>query len=132
MSQENVELARRTYEAFNRRDLDAVLNVFHPEVEIHDEPEIPDAAVHRGHEAVRRDWQRTFDFLDEFSIEIEDYRDLGDELLVFIRYRGVGHGSQVPVEATGAHLLTVRQGKLVRMRQFFDRTEALEAAGLRE
>jgi ketosteroid isomerase-like protein len=129
VSQENVQLARETYAAFNRRDLDWVLSTFDPEVEVHDPPEMPDSAVHRGHEAVMRDWQRTFDSFEEFSVEVEQCHDLGDDLLVFLRYRGRGRGSGVVVDAPVAHLLTMKDRKLVRMRQFMDRDAALEAAG---
>ena len=132
MSEENVELARAAYEAFNRGDLDSVLGMSVPEVETHDPPEMPDSAIHRGHEAVMRDWQRTFDSFDEFSVEVEEYRDLGDDVLVFLRYQGRGRGSGVPVELGMTHLLTIRDGKFVRMRQFLDRERALEAAGLSE
>src|SRR5215218_342514 len=89
MSQENVELVYRTYEAFNRRDLAAVQRVFDPEVEVHDPPEMPDAAIHRGLEAVRRDWERTFDSFEGFTIDVEDCRDLGDTLLMLLRFRVV-------------------------------------------
>jgi uncharacterized protein len=132
MSEENVELAREAYDAFNRRDLESVLRLSDPEVEVHDPPEMPDSDIHRGHEAVMRDWQRTFESFDEFSVEVEEYRDLGDELLVFLRYRGRGRGSGVPVELSMAHLLTIREGKFVRMRQFLHREQALEAAGVSE
>jgi ketosteroid isomerase-like protein len=132
VSQKNVELARETYEAFNRSDLESVLRLCVPDVEVHDPPEMPDSAIHRGHEAVMRDWQRTFDSFEEFSVEVEQYRDLGDDLLVFVRYRGRGRESGAPVEASMAHLLTIREGKFVRMRQFLDREKALETAGLSE
>ena len=127
-----MELAREAYEAFNRGDLERVLRLSDPEVEVYDPPEMPDSAIHRGHEAVMCDWERTFDSFDEFSVEVEAYRDLGDELLVFVHYRGRGRGSGVPVELSMAHLLTIRNGKFVRMRQFLDREQALEAADLSE
>jgi uncharacterized protein len=130
MSEENVALAYRTYAAFNERDLDAVLRVFDPEVEVHDPPEMPDSAIHRGHEAVMRDWQATFDAFEEFSIEVEECRDLGDDLLLLLRYRGRGRGSGVIVDAALAHVVTVKDGKLLRLRQFLDREHALEAVGL--
>jgi ketosteroid isomerase-like protein len=133
MSQENVELAHEVYRAFNRRDLDFVLGLFDPEVEVHDPPEMPDSAVHRGIGAVRRDWERTFDSFEDFAIEIEECRDLGnDELLLFLRYRGRGRTSGAAVEASMAHVATIREGKLLRLRQFLDRQNALEAVGLRE
>jgi uncharacterized protein len=127
-----VALAHRTYAAFNRRDLDEVLRVFDPQVEVHDPPEMPDSAIHRGREAVMRDWQRTFDSFEEFLIEIEECRDLGDELLLLLRYRGRGRGSGVTVDAPMAHVVTIKNGKLLRLRQFLDRRQALEAVGLRE
>lgn len=71
MPQENIELARRGYEAFARGDLDAALELMDPEIEAHDPPEMPDAAIHRGHAAVRRDWEQTAELLDDFSIEVE-------------------------------------------------------------
>ena len=65
MSRESVELARQAYEAFNRRDLDSVQRMFDPAVEVHDPPEMPDSAIHRGLEAVRRDWEQTFDAFED-------------------------------------------------------------------
>jgi SnoaL-like domain len=57
----NLDLARRGYEAFARGDLDAAIEFMHPEIEAHDPPEVPDATVYRGREAVRRDWEQTSD-----------------------------------------------------------------------
>jgi ketosteroid isomerase-like protein len=95
-------------------------------------PQVPDSAVHRGREAVMRDWRDTFDSFEDFSVEVEECHDLGDDLLVFVQYRGLGRGSRVPVEMSMAHVLTVREGRLLRLRQFLTREEALEAAGVRE
>ena len=130
MSQENVEIARRGYEAFARRDLDAVFELFDPEIEAHDPPEMPDAAIHRGHDAVRRDWEQTYELFEDFTIEVEETLDGGDDVVVFLRYRGRGSESGAEVEALMAHVWTVRNGKAIRLRQFLDREQALEAAGL--
>jgi uncharacterized protein len=132
MSQENVDLARRGYEAFARGDLDAVLEFMHPEIEAHDPPEVPDAAIHRGREAVRRDWEQTADLFEGFSIDVEKSFERGDEVVVFLRFRGRGRESDAEVEAPMAHVWTIRDGKAVRLRQFLDRAEALEAAGLKD
>jgi ketosteroid isomerase-like protein len=130
MSQENVELARRGYEAFGRGDLDAVFELFDPEIEAHDPPEMPDAATHRGHEAVRRDWEQTYELFEDFSIEVEETLDCGEDVVVFLRYRGRGSESGAEVEASITHVWTVRDGKAIRLRQFLDRATALEAVGL--
>jgi uncharacterized protein len=132
MSRENVDLARRGYEAFARRDLDAAIELMHPEIEAHDPPEVPDATIYRGRDAVRRDWEQTSELFEDFSIDVEKSFDRGDEVVVFLRYRGRGRESGAEVEALMAHVWTVRDGKAVRLRQFLDREEALEAVGLSE
>ena len=129
MSQENVELARKGYEAFARRDFDAILALMDPEVESHNPPEVPEAGVHRGHGAVRRDFEETLDLFEDFSVEIEKFFDAGDELVVFLRYRGRPRGSSAEVVAALAHVWTVRDGKAIRLRQYLDRAAALEAVG---
>jgi ketosteroid isomerase-like protein len=131
MSQENVELARKGYAAIARRDFDAVLELMDPDIESHNPPEVPEAGVHRGHDAVRRDWEQTFELFEDFSIDVEQYFDAGDELVVFLLYRGRARGSSADIEAKMAHVWTIRDGKAIRLRQYLDRGEALEAAGLK-
>ena len=132
MSQENVEIALRIFDAYTRRDFDAALALMDPDVEAHNPPEVPEAAVHRGREAVRRDWEQTLELFDDFSVELEEYFDAGDDLLVYLRYRGRGRGSRAEVVAPMAHVWTFREGKVIRFRQFLDRAEARVAAGLSE
>jgi uncharacterized protein len=132
MSQENIELARKGYEAFARRDWDAILALMDPEIEAHNPAEVPEAGVHRGHEAVRRDFEETSDLFEDFSVEVEKYFEAGDEVVVFLRFHGRPRGSSAEVVAPLAHVWTIRAGKAIRLRQLFDRTEALEAVGLSE
>jgi ketosteroid isomerase-like protein len=132
MSQENMELARKGYAAIARRDFDAVLELMDPNIESHNPPEVPEAGIHRGHEAVRRDWEQIFELFDDFSIEVERYIDAEDELVVFLIYRGRARGSSADIEAKMAHVWTIRDGKAIRLRQYLDRGDALEAVGLSE
>jgi ketosteroid isomerase-like protein len=132
MSQENIDMLRRGYEAFARRNLDAALGMMDPEIEAHDAPEAPDAAGHHGRQAVRRDWEQMFALFEDFTIDIEEIFDAGEELLVFLRLSGRGRESGAEVDARMAHIWTIREGQAIRLRQYLDRTEALEAVGLSE
>jgi ketosteroid isomerase-like protein len=132
MSQENIELAKKGYAAIARRDFDAVLDFLDPDIESHNPPEVPEAGVHRGREAVLRDWSQMDELFEDFSMEVDEFIEAGDELVVFLRYRARARGSAAIVEAQMAHVLTIRDGKAVCVRQFLNREAALEAAGLSE
>ena len=132
MTQENIDTLRRGYEAFARRDLDAALEMMDPQIEAHDAPETPDATVHYGRAAVRRDWEQMFALFEDFTIDIEEVFDGDEELVVFLRLSGRGRESGAEVDATMAHVWTIREGLAIRLRQYLDRTEAFEAAGLSE
>src|SRR5262245_792408 len=132
MAEQKLELVREGFEAVTRGDLDAVLAMMDPEIEAYDPPELPDSSVHRGREAVRRDWEETFGIFEDFSIDIERYFAAGDEIVLYVRYRGRGRGSNADVELSMAHIWTFRDGKVIRRRQYLDRGEALKAVGLSE
>ena len=131
MSQENVELCYRVYDALNRRDLDAVLDLMDDEVEF--KPIL--VAVeggYRGHAGVRRWWDNIFDGVPDYRIHVDEMRDLGDLTLAALRAHGHGSSSGVPVEQRLSQVIEWRRAKAVRLESFRSEAEALEAVGLRE
>ena|SRR6476620_125988 len=133
MSQENVEIVRRAWEASVRHDNEAVFALYDPEVEW-DLTAAPgfDARVYRGVEGVQqwfRDWVGTF---DDFTADVEEWIDAGDRVIAMLHWTARGKRSGAPVDMRQAHVWTVRNGKLARLRVFASRAEALEAVGLRE
>lgn len=134
MSQENVEAVRGGYDAFARGDLDAVLERLHPDVEW--QPAIaPILGVEavRGREGVRRFFARElFEGFDEFRAEPLSFEDFGDAVIVMVRYTGRGESTGLELDQTFATLYTLRDGLTITMHDYGTRTEALEAAGLRE
>jgi ketosteroid isomerase-like protein len=129
MSRENVETVRQLFEAFNRRDTDALLELLHPHVEWLPMLAKLEGAVYRGRDEVAR-WVAELDReWAEFRPHLQECRDLGDVVLAL----GTGgRGSGVDVEAPFFGVLTVRGGKLAALRTFTTEAEALEAVGLRE
>jgi ketosteroid isomerase-like protein len=68
----------------------------------------------------------------ELRLEIEEFRDLGDDVLLIGRLRARGRESGVEVDSATAWLFTFRGSKVWRARGYLDPREALEAAGLQE
>ena len=130
MSQENVEAFRQAVGAVSGRDLDAYLALLDPDVEITPLGEIRPS--YYGRDGVRRWWEDLFAVAPDFSLEIDDIRDLGDSLLVAVRVHGHGSGSGVPVEQSLWQVVKFRHEKLVWWRSYASEHQALEAAGLRE
>jgi ketosteroid isomerase-like protein len=131
MSQENVKLVHRAFDAFNRRDLDATLALMDDDVE--GVPRI--AAIegsYHGHEGMRRWWKNLLDTFPDFTVKVGESRDIGDMTVAAVHLRGQGAGGDTPTEATIWHVARWRLGKCVWWRTFSTRPEALEAVGLSE
>jgi ketosteroid isomerase-like protein len=133
MSQEYVEALKRAVDAFARRDMDAVLAEYDPEIEWH--PGMAgllagETMVYRGHGGLR---QLVDDLDAAFSVvalEFDDYRILDDDRVIAIgRIRTRGRTSDIETVASVAYLVEGRDGKLYRARAYRDLAEALEAAG---
>ena len=134
MSQENVEIVRRAFDAFNRGDLDLLASEFYdPQVEWKTSREDPDAATHRGREAVRRyfdQWRESFEGL---HADVEDYIDASnDRVFTWVRWTGRGRESGIDTEWWLAIVSTLRGSTILRVEEYFDRAEGLVAAGLSE
>jgi ketosteroid isomerase-like protein len=136
MSQENVDVVRRTLEAWQRDDLEAFMSGIHPAMEWHAVLESlveGPQSVYRGHEGVRRLWHNYRTDLDAFEVEAEEIRDVaGDRVVLLgrIRWRGVASG--IESESPFAMAITIRDGKMFYSLDYLSREQALEAVGLRE
>ena len=111
MSQQNVELARRAVDAFNERDLDAVLALAKDDCLY--VVALPFDGEYRGHDGLRRWWKELFDAMPDFTAEIVEVRELGDWTVSGVRYRGHGAGSDAPFEQVRWQVGEWRDGKLV-------------------
>jgi ketosteroid isomerase-like protein len=132
MSLENVELARRVYDAINRRDLDAFLALMDEDVKAHSRLAAMEGGVYRGHEGSRRWWHDLLEMIPDYTIEVEELRDLGDVTLARFRARGHGAASNAPVVDAQWQPVRWRDGKCVWWSVCSTEAEALDAAGLRE
>jgi ketosteroid isomerase-like protein len=134
MSEENVEVVRRGVEALNARDLDRHYSEFFDlEVEWQTSREDPDASTHRGLPAYKRYLEQWIESFDGLQADVEEYIDVGDDrVFTWIRYTGRGRASGALADWHLAIVFTIRDSKVVRGEEYFDRSQALEAAGLAE
>jgi ketosteroid isomerase-like protein len=135
MSQENVEIAAGWYEPATSkaellRAMPRTMSFCHPEVEW-TAPE--DGTTYRGREGVRQRLEEWLESFDDYRYEVQRIVDCGgDEVLVVATEVGRGAMSGAEVRSTNYELLTIRDGMIVRIREYYEETNALEAAGLSE
>jgi ketosteroid isomerase-like protein len=128
MSDELIALVRSGYEALNRRDSDGWMQQLDPQVEVYELAESPEPAVYRGPEGVRRWLEQLDEVFEEFSMEPTEIAVSGDVVLATVALHGRGRGSSAPVTIKLFHVLTMRDGRVLRVRGFLDEADARNAA----
>ena len=132
MSQENVEIVRRVYDAASQGDWDAGLRNTHPDFEVTFQ-EGPQAGTHRGREEIEAVLSDLTAGFDAWIAEPLEFFESGDQVVVVVknRLRPKG-GTGGEFEYRNGHLWTIRDGAILSLVGYPNSEEALEAAGLRE
>jgi len=140
MSQENLELVKALFAANQGMDKEALLAALpeliaqtcDPDIEWHEAPQRADGRVYRGHSGVRESFERWLDQWDEYGTEAERFVDYGDDVFAVAHEHGRGGISGASVSARIFVVVTFRNGKVLRYREFYDEAAALEVVGARE
>jgi ketosteroid isomerase-like protein len=132
MTAQNVDTVKRAIETFNQAgaDPEALSAYYDAEIEFQEDTRLPEPGLYRGPEAVTGYVLQYLEAFEGYRYEIEEIYDAGDKVLVFNRQHGRGKGSGAPVEMRNAWLFFLRDGRIVRIRPYWDRAEAFAAAGL--
>ena len=139
MSRANIELVRRLYgelasegssPEFERRMTDEALSEFlDPGIEWVPVPHsLLAVESYRGFDGVRRFWGEFLSTWESYKVEPLSFYDAGDQVAVVVHIVGRTHALEV--DETRSSLLTVRDGRVVRVQSFSDPDGAREAAGL--
>ena len=128
MSQENVNKTEAFIAAYNRRDFEAAMQDFDPQIEwVLPEIQQSDSCV--GLEEVKRFWDGLDETFEELRLDPQESVDRGDRVAVKLRFYGRGKGSGVELDTEMYHQVTTfRDGRMVRIEYFADWDQALESA----
>jgi ketosteroid isomerase-like protein len=129
MSKDNVRLVRRAYEVFDT-DLDELLRLLDPAIEWISPGDAIEPGAKRGHAGVRSAFAATAMAWDRPTHRPYQVTDAGDRVLVAVTFQGHGRGSGMEAERTEFHVWTIEHDAVVRFQWFYQRQEALKAAGL--
>jgi ketosteroid isomerase-like protein len=133
MSQENVEIARRCFDAWRRWDIEDIAACYAPDAEI-----VSPTSEMFGHRYTGREGLELY--IEHFTavfeppvFELEEILDAGDQGVVsVVRLRARGMRSGVEAPNRTASVFAIRDGLIRRQVIYMDRREALEAVGLSE
>jgi hypothetical protein len=133
LSEHDVELARRLNDAFNARDIEAIIALTDPVIEWHDHFSAVGAVVYHRHDGMRR-WHRDLEEVwgDEIRVEPEAYFDVGEQTLAFNMLHGRGRHSVVEVSMSHAVVTRWRGGLAIYAKSYVHREDALSDLGVSE
>ena len=129
MSQVNVELVLADVAARDARDWSALAEIWHPEIEL----DVINGGTYRGIDEITGFFDSLSDLYSEYRVQGEEVLDAGDGVVSVERIAGRGlKGSDTStwVEDRLFRLVTFKEGRIWRIKEFPGRVEALEAAGL--
>jgi ketosteroid isomerase-like protein len=117
-----VDIVKRSYVAFARGDLDAVMADMHPEIEWHQAQGLPHGGLYHGLDEVRRN---IFDPLDQewwegFTADPDEFLEAGDQVVVIGRYRGIAKETRKQLDVPFVHIWSMSGDQAIRFRQYLD------------
>jgi ketosteroid isomerase-like protein len=132
MSQENVEVVRAFFQGWDAKDLDALLELCAPDVEVDwTRSRGLEARIYHGHEGVRGFWNYLFGVFNRLTVFFDELIECGDHVVAPNRTHFWGRNG-VEVKAQSVFVFTFRNGCIIQWRLYQERAEALEAVGLSE
>jgi ketosteroid isomerase-like protein len=118
------------WDRFLAGDVPGALAYLDAEVEVHDVPQMPDARVHVGHDGWKAQIEKFNEAFTTLTYELLESIDCGENVVSVVHASGTATSSGIPGDTTYAQVETWREGRVVSLRYFMTREDALEAVGL--
>jgi uncharacterized protein len=131
MSQQNVEIVRRQYESFNTSGMPD-FELLDPEIEWHTSDRALERGTYRGHEGVKAFLSSGNEVWTNAEVQPQEFIQAGEHVVVPITLRTRGKASGIQAEDRFFQVWKLHHGRIVELRVYSSRAEALEAVGLKE
>jgi ketosteroid isomerase-like protein len=128
MTKQDLQLARRAYEAWNQGGAESIKRFLAEDVEFHDPPDLPDGRTIRGRDAVAAYLASQTEVIGEMKFTIVDVEKRGRSVILRMKLDVEGGGSGIVFPGELSQVVEVADGRLKRVRGFFSWDEAREAA----
>jgi ketosteroid isomerase-like protein len=133
MSEADFEVIRQAWAGFSRGDVAGLLENLDPDIEVVPFGAKMEGKLYRGHQGVQDWWQHEIlANWEVFETLPEEFRRVGDRILVFGRWVARGKTSGVDLQVPATWIVDMREGKIARWQTYTDRGEALAALRLRD
>jgi ketosteroid isomerase-like protein len=132
MSQANVDVVRRAFDAFNARDVDDLVGLSDPDGEWLPFRAQVEGIAYRQHEGIRQYLRDMAEDWQSFRIEPLEFHDHGERVAVIGRVRAVGRDSTLEIDTVAGFVCELRCGRVRRVTSHSNPEAALEAAGPRQ
>lgn len=126
---ENVKFVLESYE-WGNRERKFAQDWWHADGEWINSREDPDHAIHRGTQAIEKLYASWMEAYPDLRVHPVEAKASGSHVFLWVRFSGQGAASGIPLDMELAHVVTLEDGRIRRLVEYFDRREALEAAGL--
>jgi len=131
VSQENIDVVRTLFDAWNARDMDGLRALYDPNVIVRAPEGWPEPGPWVGPESIMQQWNQMREVWKADTLEpITDFIDAADRVAVRFNWYGTGDGPDTDLQLTG--IWTVREGRILHTEFFWNHAEALEVMGLDE
>ena len=128
MSQENVEVVRRAWQAFISEGVEATLEGWTEDCVFEEFPEMPESAVYVGRDRLPEAVEHFTEVWSDIALEPLEFIDAGEQLVItVVAYRGRGGAGGAPLDALATWLYEMRDGRVFRARAFTTKEQALKA-----
>jgi uncharacterized protein len=131
--EERIEITSEAFAAFGRGDIESVLSLADPDVEVFVPSTLPNAGTYRGHAGYLQWIGQWLEAWEAFRVDVVAMTPVGRRHVVADTHQqGVGRGSGIPVEQDMIYMTDVRDGRVVAIHLYPTRDEAMAAAEERE